>query len=229
VRFHSTHGEADKKTTSLADYVSRMKDKQDAIYYISGENLETVKNSPQLEGFRSRGIEVLFFTDTIDDFWLQSVQDFGGKKFVSVTKGNIALPDAPQEKEETAKKPEADSKLTAALRDILKEEVGDVRASNRLTESPVCLIAGEGEVDLRMERVLRIHQKYQPQSKRVLEINPRHPLLLQMAKLGEGSAELKDAAYLLLDQARIIQGEPVPDPAAFARRMAQFMEKGLAA
>lgn len=236
VRFHSTH--EDGKLTSLADYVSRMKEGQDRIFYLSGENLNTLKNSPQLEGFRARGLEVLFFTDTIDDFWLQTVIEYDGKPFQSVTKGNIDLERFETDKKEEKQK-DKEEKTDASLERLkeivahtLEEEIGEVRFSSRLTDSAVCLVAGENEVDLRMERVLRIHQKYESNAKRVLEINPKHALIKRLAKLADKEApdaELTDAAWLLLDQARIIQGEPIPDPASFARRMSQFMERGLAA
>ncbi len=235
-RFYSTH--EDGALTSLADYVSRMKEGQDSIYYISGENLETLKHSPQLEGFKARGLEVLFFTDTIDDFWLQTVLDYEGKPFQSATKGSINLNRFENKKDDQkeASKDESADKTATKLRDLvgetLQDEVGEVRLSSRLTDSPVCLVAADNEIDLRMERVLRVHQKYEAQSKRVLEINPAHPLIKRLATLAEqadtGTA-ITDAAWLLLDQARIIQGEPVPDPAAFARRMSVFMERGLAA
>jgi len=230
-RFYSTH--EDNKLVSLADYVARMKEGQDAIYYISGENIDTLKNSPQLEGFKSRGIEVLFFTDTIDDFWLQSVLDYEGKIFKSVTKGNIDLSPFDTEKSDKPTpetKAEDDAALApflAFLREELADDVGDVRATNRLTGSPVCLVAAENEVDLRMERVLRIHQKYEPQSKRVMEVNPNHPLIEKLRDMKADTDVLRDAAHLLLDQARIIQGEPVPDPTAFARRLSDFMGRGL--
>lgn len=235
-RFPSTHGE---KPVSLADYIGRMKEGQDAIYYLSGENLDNLRNSPQLEGFRARGLEVLFFTDTIDDFWLQNAPDYNGKPFKSVTKGDIALDKfAAQNKTPQDNKqqdPAADQKvekLRLLLADALTAEVGAVRLSARLTDSPVCLIAADDEVDLRMERVLRIHQKYDKTGKRVLEINPAHPLILRLSDIAAtngGSPDIDAAAHLLLDQARIIQGEPVPDPARFAKAMAQFMERGLAA
>ena len=177
------------------------------------------------------------FTDTIDDFWLQSVPDFKNKPFKSVTKGNIDLSKygaANDDKKEADGKTDGkiSERLLAIIKEELKDEIGDVRVTNRLTGSPVCLVAGEHEVDLRMERVLRLHQKYEAPSKRVLEINPDHPLIARLSTMADASAwgnTLTDAAHLLLDQARIIQGEPVPDPAAFAPRMASFMERGLAA
>jgi molecular chaperone HtpG len=161
------------------------------------------------------------------------VKDYEGKNFKSVTKGDIKLADI-EEKSDAAPKQKADEgelkDLIAALREILSEDVGDVRTTNRLTDSPVCLVAGDNEVDLRMERVLRIHQNYKNAGKRVLEINPSHALIVRLAALAKGHGDeiLKDAGHLLLDQARIIQGEPIPDPTGFARRMGLFMERGLA-
>jgi molecular chaperone HtpG len=232
-RFYSTH---DGKLTSLEDYVSRMKDGQDIIYYISGENLDNLRNSPQLEGFKARGIEVLLFTDTIDDFWLQTALDYNGKPFKSVTKGDIDLSkfDTDTVKTEQPKTdgdyPSLDA-LLKAIRETLKDDISEVRISHRLTDSPVCLVADEHSVDLRMERVLRVHQQYKAPSKRVLEINATHPLIERLGVIASEnpSADISDAAHLLLDQARIIQGEPVPDPSRFARAMSRFIEKGLAA
>lgn len=239
--FYSTHENGE--LTTLENYVSRMKENQKEIYYLSGENLETLKNSPQLEGFKARGLEVLFFIDTIDDFWLQSVFDFKGHSFKSVTKGNIDLSefdtikserdknDKNQDDKEEFKGKELD-KLLILLQEKLKEEIGEVRYTDRLTDSPVCLIAADAEVDLRMERVLRVHQKYEAPTKRVLEINPKHPLIKKLCDIVTNDSktdDIDDAAHLLLDQARIIQGEPVPDPARFAQTMSRIMERGIAA
>ncbi len=230
-RFFSTHEE--NKLTSLEDYVSRMKEGQDAIYYISGENAESLKNSPQLEGFRARGLEVLFFTDTIDDFWLQMCSDYNSTPFRSVTKGSIDLgkfkaanENDPDEEDGTENKDRINT-LVSTLYGLLQDEVGNVRLSQRLTDSPVCLVAADNEIDMNMERVLKIQQKYEPQSKRILEINPKHPLIRKLADMDGNSPEIGSAATLLLDQARIIQGEPIPDPTGFARRMAEIMEKSL--
>lgn len=236
-RFYSTAKGGE--LVSLSDYISRMKPGQDHIYYISGENIDNLRNSPQIEGFKARDIEVLLFTDTIDDFWLQTVQDFDGKEFRSVTKGDVDLSkfgdakDADDKKKSHENIEQSDSRrrLLAIMQETLKEDIGEVRYSHRLTSSPACLVAAEGEVDLRMERVLRVHQKYAPESKRVLEVNPDHALIIRMATLAKDGGtgdEMADAAHLLLDQARIIQGEPIPDPADFARRLAYFMEKSLA-
>lgn len=238
-RFASTHD--DNKPTSLADYVERMKEGQKEIYYISGEKIESLRNSPQLEGFKSRGVEVLLLTDTVDEFWLQQINKFKEFKFKSVTKGNINLDNfedtKTDEKSEETKKEEQKEELKtfAALKDILHENLSDqisfVRLSKRLTESPVCLVADEKGVDMHMEKVLKIHQKYEADSKPVLEINPNHKLIKKLASMAENKEKnldiLNDSAHLLLDQAMIIQGETPSDPSAFARRMANFMEKGL--
>lgn len=238
-RFATTNGEND--LTSLDDYIARMKPGQDHIFYISGENIDTLRNSPQLEGFRKRGLEVLLMTDTIDEFWVPVVLEHQGKTFASVTKGAVDLSKFPalsQEPgandatpEEHANK-EAYDTLLAYLKERFKETVSDVRLSQRLTDSPVCLVASEKDIDLHMGRVLKIHQQYEAQVKPVLEINPDHRLISRLSDLAAVSSEahsLADAADLLLDQARIIQGEPVQDLVGFARRMAEFMQRGLAA
>jgi len=229
-RFYSTHN--DGEMVSLLEYAGRMKEGQKDIYYISGENVESLKNSPQLEGFRARGLEVLLMIDTIDDFWLQQVPEYGEIAFKSVTKGSIDLSAfAPNEIPPAHDKKTDDSlnTLLVTLKNLLKDEVSDVRLSSRLTDSPVCLVAAENAVDMHMERVLKIHQKYEAPSGRVLEINGDHALIQRLAGEEKGSSDFNDVAYLLLDQARIIQGEPVPDPTSFARRMAAFMQRGLAA
>jgi len=232
-RFSSTHD--DVTQTSLADYVERMKEEQDKIYYISGDNAQTLRNSPQLEGFQSRGIEVLLMTDTVDEFWLQQITEFDGKKFQSITKGNVELDKFESDKVEgDEKEDEAENTdlnaLQLFLQTELSEQISFARVSKRLTESPVCLVADEGGVDMHMEKVLKLQQKYEPNSKPVLEINASHPLINKMAEMIESKTDeelLKDSALMLMDQALIIQGDSLPDPAAFAKRMARFMEKGL--
>lgn len=233
-RFFSTNGA--KNLTSLEDYISRMKDGQDEIYYMTGESRDSIERSPQLEGFKSRGLEVLFMTDTIDSFWLQMASEYNGKKFVSVTKGAIDLDKFKPEKETPHEKRDDDVTMTALLgilSDELKKDVKAVRISKRLTDSPVCLVADEAGVDMHMERVLKIQQKYEPVGpSKILEINEHHGLIVKLAALAQTNTQspaLKDAARLLYDQACIIQGEPVSDPASFARRMAEFMQRGLAA
>ena len=228
-RFFSSHDDG-AKLTSLSDYIERMKDDQKEIYYISGQNVASLKNSPQLEGFKSRGVEVLFFTDTIDDFWLQQSPDYKDFTFKSITKGDIDLSDDKDDATEKADETDSDAEtmMLAALSAVLKDDVDHVRFSKRLTDSPVCLIAPEGGVDLQMERVLKIQQKYAGPQKPVLEINKDHALIQKISGIADAEdTRFKDAATLLLDQARIIQGEPLKAPGAFVKRMSALMEKGL--
>jgi molecular chaperone HtpG len=233
VRFRSTAGDG---LVSLADYVGRMKPGQNAIYYISGEAGDALARSPQLEGFRARGVEVLLLTDPVDEFWIPAVTQFKDKPFKSVTRGGADLDkiEAPAGETEKAKEPQAagiDS-LIALFRLTLKDTVKDVRSSERLTDSPVCLVAAEGDMDIHLERMLRQHRQLDTVAKRVLEINPRHPLIETLAKrlTEQGSGEeIADAAWLLLDQARILDGERLADPAAFARRLSSLLGRALAA
>ena len=236
-RFFTTNDP--EEPTSLRNYVERMKEDQEHVYYMSGENAHSLRNSPQLEGFKSRDIEVLLMTDTVDEFWLQQVNEFEGKKFQSVTKGQIDLSkfDTEDKKQNSDTQDKGDKKESTDLSSLLgflatelKDQVSQVRPSKRLTESPVCLVADDGAVDMHMEKVLRIQQQYEPGIKRILEINPDHRLIKTLANIAtekKDSEILKDSAALLMDQALIIQGETVPDAAGFAKRMAKFMEKGL--
>ena len=223
----------------LADYVLRMKPGQDAIFTISGEHHAALKSSPQLEAARAKGVEVLLLADPIDEFWLPSVPDYQGKPFRSLTRGEIDLSKieggegeaAAEAAEAAVAGPDLD-RLIALLKARLGDRVQDVRPSSRLTESAVCLVADEHAMDLRLERFLKQHQQLDELSKRVLEINPKHALIRQMAARAAAAAEepaLGDLAELLLDQARIVEGEPLPDPGAFSRRLSAFLARGLAA
>ena len=232
-RFRSTAG---TELVSLDDYVGRMKEGQEAIFYISGDDAQAVTKSPQLEGFAAKGVEVLLLTDPVDDFWISSIGSYADKPFKSVTRGGADLgkiKGADSDTESETKSEDAGAgvdALLAFLRLTLKDTVKDVRASERLTESPVCLVADEGDMDMHLERLLKQHNQLEETAVRVLEINPGHPLIQRLcARIGEDGAasELEDVARLLLDQARIMEGESLPDPAAFARRVAIFVEKGL--
>ena len=237
VRFNST---ASDKLISLAEYVERMKKGQTEIYYISGEGLDLVKASPQLEGFKARGIEVLLMTDPVDEFWLPMVGQFDEKPFTSATSGSVDLSKIKnvKDKKENDDKNEAKkaddasvAKLILSLKESLGETVKDVCSSDRLTDSAVCLVAGEGDMDLHLERMLKMQGQMEvPTAARVLEINPAHPLIIKMSEVVNKPAKktaLNDMALLLFDQARIIEGEPVSDPAAFSQRLNSILEQGL--
>lgn len=234
-RFHSTAGEG---LVGLDEYVARMKPEQEAIYYITAEDLEQARRSPQLEGFRAKGVEVLLLTDPVDDFWLSVRPAYNEKPFRSVTRGGADLSKIAGGETETSEEEDKADKpgqtelatLIAGIKQALGEKVKVVRESGRLQESPVCLVADEFDMDLRLERVLKAHKQVDRASKRIMEINPRHPLIRRLAeRLREGGVDdaLTEASELLLDQALIIEGEPIADPAAFSRRMADFMVRGL--
>ncbi len=232
-RFRSTH---DDGWVSLADYVARMKEGQDAIYTISGDNLPALKSSPQLEAAKAKGVEVLLLADNIDDFWLPQVDKYQDKPFKSLTRGDVDLSkieseadDERDDKLEDKVEGEALDQLIAALKAKLGDKVADVRASARLTDSAVCLVADEHGMDMRLERFLKQHQQLGELSKRILEINPKHDLIRRMAAADPTNGDVGELAELLLDQALIIEGEPLPDPGAFSRRMSSFLSKGLAA
>ena len=236
-RFRSTASEG---WVSLADYLSRMKPGQDAIFTISGEHLEALRSSPQLEACRAKGVEVLLLADAIDEFWLPATPTYQDKPFRSLTRGEVDLskiqgeaPDgeAAAAAQEAVHGAEMD-RLIALFKRQLGERIKDVRPSARLTDSAVCLIADEQSLDMRLERFLKLHQQLDELSKRVLEINPKHALIKRMATLAADDAQqaaLGDLVELLLDQARIVEGEPLPDPGVFSRRMSAFLAKGLAA
>ena len=231
-RFRTT---ASDEPISLATYLSRMKEGQDAIYMITGDDLAALKKSPQIEGFRAKGVEVLLLTDPIDEFWPQAVTSYQDKPFRSVSQGAADLSAIKGDAAE-ADKPKADAAptdamaaLIAAFKLALGEQVKDVRSSDRLTESAVCLVADEGDMGLHLERLLRQHQQQAgARPPRILELNPTHGLIRRLAgeALQPGAADkLADVASLLLDQARIVEGESLPDPVAFAKRLATMLEK----
>ena len=225
-RFAST---GEDGLTSLAAYVERMKEGQEAIFYIAGDDAAKLAQSPHLEGFKAKGVEVLLLSDHVDEFWLQHITEFEGKPLKSITRGAADL-DAieAEEKPDEDKPEEADlSKLIAAIKAELGELVKDVRPSKRLTDSPVCLIADEGDMDVNLERLLKRHGQLQTGMPRVLELNPSHAIITKLAERADGDADdlLKDAAHLLLDQARIVEGETPTDAAAFARRLGSVMSR----
>lgn len=230
-RFRSTKGDGWR---SLKDYVADMKDGQDAIYYITGEDADSVRRSPQLEGFIAKDIEVLLLTDPVDEFWVTSVGVFDKHPFRSsaqsvddldaIAKGKSEDDDADKKEDDDTN---ADmSALTERLKEALGDAVKEVRVSNRLTESAVCLVGEQGGMSLHMERMLKQHgQGAGLTMPRILEINPKHALIKRLP--AQTDDLLKETALLLLDQARIVEGETIPDPVTFSRRLSQAMERGL--
>jgi molecular chaperone HtpG len=226
-RFRSTaSGEGFR---SLGDYLKDMKDGQSAIYYITGSNLDQLRASPQLEGFRAKGVEVLLLPDPVDSFWAPNIQDFEGKSFKSITQGFADLDAIAKGDGETAEKPETSADVSAFVdfaKATLAEDVSDVRVSGRLTESAVCLVASEDGPDRQLEKILQGAGRLQSATKPVLEINADHSLVKAVAALGD-EAFREDAAWLLLDEARILDGDRPANPRAFAERLSRLFEKAL--
>ena len=209
---------AARRWLSLDEYVDAMPEQQEAIYYISGDDSEALRRSPQVEGFRARGIDVLLMADPVDQFWLPVVGAYKEKTFRSVTQGAADLDKFAVSEEN--KPDEADTpasgemdKLIALVKLTLADTVKDVRTSERLTDSPVCLVADDGDLDIHLERLLRQHKHEMPEQKRVLEINPSHDLTRALARMvgQKGATEaLEDAAHLLMDQALILEASRSP-------------------
>lgn len=236
-RFHSTASEGNA-LTSLDDYVSRMKEGQDTIFYLTGDSLDVLRLSPQLEGFAKRGIEVLLLCDHVDDFWVNVVTEYKGKALKSVTRADIDLNKLGSAEDET--KPEdknesddaAVQALCARIKEILGSHIKDVRTTSKLSGSAVCLAVEEGAMDFRLERFLLEQKQLNAASAKILEVNPGHSIIRSLAaKIDNPSskAEVEDATWLLFDQARILEGETLADPAGFTRRLQGFVEKSLAA
>jgi len=225
VRFKSTKGD----WVSLKDYIAGLKENQTAIYYLTAEDAAKAKASPQLEGYKARDVEVLLLTDPVDSFWVRTALGFDGKPFKSVTQGSadLDLIAAKDDAKPDAAEDAATAVLNAALKQALGERVKDVRSSKRLTESAVCIV-NDSMMDRTLEKLLsRQKDSGISVSAPILEVNPGHPLIKALAALvkAKGAASVEDAAQLLLDQAFIIEGEQVPDPANFAKRLADVMRK----
>ncbi|KRE11548.1 heat-shock protein Hsp90 [Bosea sp. Root483D1] len=212
---------------SLKDYVGALKDNQTAIYYIAGDDASRIASSPQLEGFRARGIEVLLLSDPIDSFWASAAPDFEGKPFKSVTQGAADLGLIPLLDGAAPPSAEASEKITALLasmKEILAEEVADVRSSVRLTESAVCLVAPDKGPDRQFERLLSAAGRVESAAKPILEVNPRHAMVSALASVEDGALR-SDIAHLLLDTARVLDGERPTNANAFAERLNRLVTR----
>ena len=221
-RFASTHSDSAEQTVSLADYVSRMKEGQDKIYYVTGDSYTAAKNSPHLEIFRKKGVEVLLLSDRVDEWMLSFFPEFEGKSLVSVAKGGLdlgALADEAEKKEQ--KETEEQYKdLIERMKKTLDSKVKDVRITFRLTDSPACLVADEHELSGNLLRMLKAAGQQAPDTKPILEINPQHPLVL---KLKYEDKQFDDWATILFDHALLAEGGQLQDPAAFVKRINQML------
>ena len=215
---------------SLKDYADGLKENQTAIYYATGNDLDRLSTSPQLEGFRVRGIEVLLLADQIDSFWVTAGVDYQGKPFKSVTQGMAELSLIPLPQGQDAPAPASDEvgAFIGFVKTTLGAAVADVRVSDRLTESAVCLVASEQGMDRHLEMLLAKAGQLPAAAKPVLEINPRHALIGKLAALGEADPSFReDAAHLLFDEARIADGEPPLDPRGFSARLARVLGRAM--
>lgn len=220
LRFASTNLDTDDQVVSFKDYIGRMKEGQEAIYYITADSFAAAQHSPHLEIFRKKGIEVLLLSDRVDEWLLGSLTEFEGKKLQSIAKGDLDLGKLEDEAEkEQQKKVEDESKdLVEKIKTSLGEKVKEVRVTHRLTDSPACLVAGEHDLSGNLERLLKAAGQKTPESKPTLEINPEHKLV-QRLKAEADEARFADLAHLLVDQALLAEGGQLEDPATFVKRM----------
>ncbi|PXW22743.1 molecular chaperone HtpG [Paraburkholderia caballeronis] len=216
LRFASTHNDSGEQNVSLADYVARMKPEQTKIYYVTADTWQAAKNSPHLEVFRKKGVEVLLLTDRVDEWMLSFLTEFDGKPLASVARGDLdlgALDDA--EKEQQEKVNEELKPLVERMKGALKDKAKDVRLTFRLTDSPSCLVADDGDMSGYLQRMLKAAGQQAPTFQPILEVNPEHPLV---KALNTDSAEFSDWCHLLFDQALLAEGGSLEDPASFVKR-----------
>jgi len=222
LRFATTSGDSAEQTVSFADYVARMKSGQDKIYYLTADGWEAAHSSPHLEIFRKKGIEVLLLGERVDEWMLGYLHEFEGKALVSVAKGGLdlgALADA-EEKAEHDKTAEEHKDLVDKVKAALGERVKDVRVTSRLTDSPSCLVADDNDMSAHLQRLLKSAGQKLPESKPILELNPKHPLVARMAP---GDENLLDWAQLMFDEALLAEGGQLADPAGFVKRMNRML------
>ncbi|GID07641.1 chaperone protein HtpG [Pseudomonas sp. 008] len=224
LRFASTQGDDGEQVVGLADYLARAKEGQDKIYYLTGETYAQVKNSPHLEVFRKKGIEVLLLTDRIDEWLMSYLNDFDGKSFVDVARGDLDLGNLDSEEDKKAAEEVAKSKegLVERLKTALGESVAEVRVSHRLTDSPAILAIGEQDLGLQMRQILEASGQKVPDSKPIFEFNPAHPLIEKLDN-EQSDERFGDLSHILFDQAALAAGDSLKDPAAYVRRLNKLL------
>ena len=224
LRFASTHEDGGEQTVSLAQYLERAKEGQDKIYYLTGETYAQVKNSPHLEVFRKKGIEVLLLTDRIDEWLMSYLSDFDGKSFVDVARGDLDLGNLDSEEDKKAAEEVAKAKegLVERIKAALGESVSEVRVSHRLTDSPAILAIGEQDLGLQMRQILEASGQKVPDSKPIFEFNPAHPLIEKL-DTEQSEERFGDLSHILFDQAALAAGDSLKDPAAYVRRLNKLL------
>ena len=224
LRFATTLDDSEKQSVSLADYVARMKEGQEKIYYVTAETFAGAKNSPHLEIFRKKGIEVLLLADRVDEWVVSHVTEFDGKSLQSVAKGDLDLGKLADEQEKQAQEKvgEEFKDLIAQIKTSLDEKVKEVRVTHRLTDSPACLVADTYDLSGNLERMLKAAGQNVPRNKPILEINPEHPLITKL-KSEQGKARFSDWCHILFDQSLLAEGGQIEDPATFVKRLNGLM------
>jgi len=218
LRFASTLNGSEKQTISLADYVSRMKEGQDKIYYVAASSFNAAKNSPHLEIFKKKGIEVLLLSDRIDEWLVGYLSEFEGKKLQSISKGKVELDDL----EDTKEQEKTYAPMLKQIKDILGEKVKDVQVTNRLTDSPACIVADENDMGLEMQRILQASGQKMPEAKPIFEINPEHALIKRLHSI-EDDERFSQWAVVLFEQAVLAEGGQLDNPADFVNRVNQLL------
>jgi molecular chaperone HtpG len=217
LRFSSTHEEKPEPDVSLKDYVGRMQKDQDGIYYVTAESFLTAKNSPHLEAFRAKGIEVLLLWEPVDEWLVTHLTEFDGKALKAVTRATLDL-DKQEAKDQAAEPDKPSKELTERIAKALGERVKDVRISRRLTSSPACLVSDDYAMSANLERILKAAGQSVPASKRILEINPEHPIIQRLAAESD-EAQIKRWSEIVFDQAVLAEGGRLEDPAGFVKRL----------
>lgn len=219
LRFSTTHSDEETQDQSLKAYLERMNEGQDKIYYVVAENFNTAKRSPQLEIFRKRDIEVLLLSDRVDDWLVNQLQEFQGKSFQDVARGRLDLDDADDTEKQAREAAEKDSEgLVERLKPVFGEDVQEVRATHRLTDSPACLVVGDFDMGAQMKRIMEAAGQDVPDSKPILEINPSHPLIRRLDTESDED-RFADLARIIFDQANLAEGGQLADPAAYVERL----------
>tara|TARA_Y100001968_G_scaffold333740_2_gene398906 strand:+ start:1672 stop:3579 length:1908 start_codon:yes stop_codon:yes gene_type:complete len=220
LRFASTHNDSDKQDVSLADYITRMKEKQDKIYYITASSYNAAKHSPHLEIFKKKGIEVLLLSDRVDEWLVGYLNEFDGKKLQSISKGKIDLDIDDEDKQDNAE--QTFSSMIKQIKEVLGDKIKEVNITHRLTDSPACVVADEHDMGLEMQRILQAAGQNAPTSKPVFEINPNHPLIKQLHAI-EDDAQFADWTVMLFEQAVLAEGGQLDNPADFVSRVNKLL------
>lgn len=221
LRFSSTHNDSTEQTVSLKDYVGRMKEDQKHIYYVTADGFTAAKNSPHLEIFRSKGIEVLLLSDRVDEWLVSHLNEYDGKTLQSVAKGDLDLGESAAEETKTEEQ-ESFKSLLESFKTHLGDQVKEVRLSHRLTESPACLVSDEGALSGNLERMLKAAGQNVPSAKPILEINPKHPLIERLQHETDAQ-KLSEWSQMLFDQSLLAEGGQLQDPATFVKRLNQLL------